>query len=61
MTLVVRVGLGMSRKDQSLTREEFEDNNSHNAVAEDNLKRGQLVRADAEKNLKKFQTVFEIL
>ena len=33
MTVVIRVGLGISQKDQRLTGEEFDDKNLHNAVA----------------------------
>ena len=55
--VVIRVGLGMSQKDQLLTQKEFEDKNSHNAVAEDNLKRVQLVLTDAKKHLIFFNSV----
>ena len=51
--VVIIVSLGMSQKDQRLTQKEFDDKNSHNAMAEDNLKRVRLVLTDAEKNLKK--------
>ena len=53
--VLIRVVLGMSRKYQCLTQKKFKDKNSHNAVAEDNLKRVQLVLTDAEKHLKKFE------
>ena len=33
MTVVIRVGLGISQKDQRLTQEEFKDKNLHNSIA----------------------------
>ena len=47
-----RVGVSDSKGGERLAQEEFDDKNLHNAVAEENLKWGRFVLADAKKHLR---------